>query len=212
MQLIFVVVVVIFVSRHFISVNVANVKDWKIVCTLARPKTLFIKFSPKGTYLATIEHYSSPKDDGEPQPNYCVYEIQTGLLVYSIINKVYSEDWQPDWSLDEGLFALMLGGEAQFYEPNGEFGYKNAANKIGSARGGLVSVAGSGANPLVALYVPGLKGQPSNCKVYRYPGLEPTQIVVSKSFFQADRVDIRWNKRASGNPNSQFRESLLVLN
>lgn len=185
--------------------NVANVIDWKIICTLPRPKTLFIKFSPKGTYLATIEHYSAPKDDGEPQPNYCVYEIHTGLLVYSLISKGFSEDWQPDWSLDEGLFALMQGGEALFFEPNGEFGYKNSVHKVGSARGGLVSVAGSGPNPLVALYVPGLKGQPSNCKVFRYPGLEANQIVVSKSFFQADRVDIRWNKRASGNANSNQR-------
>lgn len=57
---------------------------------------------------------------------------------------------------------------------------------------------GGGSNPQVALYVPGVKGQPSVCKVFRYPALDANQIVASKSFYQADRVEMMWNKRASG--------------
>lgn len=92
----------------------------------------------------------------------------------------------------------MLGGEAYFFETKGESGYTKAAHRIGSCRGGELSIAGSGDNPHVGLYVPGAKGQPSVCKVYRYPALESNQVVTAKSFFQADRVEMRWNKRATG--------------
>lgn len=92
----------------------------------------------------------------------------------------------------------MIGGEALFFEPNSENGFQKPAQKIGGSRGGELSVAGAGSNPHVALYVPGVKGSPSMCKIYRYPALEQNQVVASKSFYQADRVEMMWNKRASG--------------
>lgn len=183
---------------QFFSVQVASVNDWNVICSLPRPKAFAIKFSPKGTYLAMLEHYSAPKDGSEPQPNFCVYEISTSEAVFAIINKSFPDDWinQVGWSSDEFLFALMVGGEAYFYEPSGPNGYLKSANRIGGSRGGELSIAGGGSNPQIALYVPGVKGQPSVCKIFRYPTLDA--IVASKSFYQADRVEMMWNKRASG--------------
>lgn len=179
-------------------VQIATVSDWNVICSLPRPRAFAIKFSPKGTYLATLEHYSTPKDGSEPQPNFCVYQVSTGEAVFAIINKSFLDDWMPTWSNDEGVLALMVGGEAYFYEPNGPNGFQKSANKIGGSRGGELSIAGGGASPQVSLYVPGVKGQPSVCKIFRYPALDANQIVASKSFFQADRVEMMWNKRATG--------------
>lgn len=170
--------------------------SWNIICSLSRPKTFAIKFSPKGTYLATLEHYSTPKDGSPPQPNFCVHQTNAGDVVYSIINKNFPDDWMPGWSSDESLFGLMVGGEALFFETTSPNGYMNVAQKIGGSRGGELSIAGAGNNPHVALYVPGVKGQPSVCKIFRYPSLD--NVVASKSFYQADRVEMMWNKRASG--------------
>lgn len=104
----------------------------------------------------------------------------------------------PGWSGDESLFALMVGGEAYFYETTGPNGFDKSAQKIGGSRGGELTIAGVGSNPHVAMYVPGVKGQPSTCKIFRYPTLDANQIVASKSFYQADRAEMMWNKRASG--------------
>lgn len=179
-------------------VQVASVSDWSVICSLPRPRAITIKFSPKGTYLATLEHYSTPKDGSDPQPNFCVYQISTGEAVFAIINKNFPDDWMPGWSNDEYLFAIMVGGEAYFYETTGPNGFQKSANKIGGSRGGELSIAGGGSNPQIALYVPGAKGQPNVCKIFRYPAIDGTQIVASKSFYQADRVEMMWNKRASG--------------
>ncbi|XP_055302143.1 eukaryotic translation initiation factor 2A [Sitodiplosis mosellana] len=180
------------------KVQIASVNNWNVICSLPRPKAFAIKFSPKGTYLATLEHYSTPKDGSEPHPNFCVYRVSTSEAVFAIINKNFPDDWMPGWSSDEGVFALMVGGEAFFYETNGPDGFQKSANKIGGSRGGELSIAGGGSNPQVALYVPGQKGQPSICKIFRYPALDANQIIASKSFYQADRVEMMWNKRASG--------------
>lgn len=165
---------------------------------MPRPKAFAIKFSPKGTYLVTLEHFVTPKEGTEGASNFYVYKTDTGDEVYSIINKKYSDDWAPGWSNDESLFALMIGGEALFFETNEPDGFQKAVRKIGGSRNGELSVAGAGSNPHVALYVPGVKGSPSVCKIFRYPALGQNQVVASKSFFQADRVEMMWNKRASG--------------
>lgn len=186
----------ILIDQIVFRIQVASVNDWSVICSLPRPKVFAIKFSPKGTYLATLEHYSTPKDGSEPQPNFCVYDVASGEAVFAIIHKSFPDDWMPGWSSDEFLFALMVGGEAYFYETTGPNGFQKSANRIGASRGGELSVAGGGNNPQVALYVPGVKGQPSVCKIFRYPTLDA--IVASKSFYQADRVEMMWNKRASG--------------
>lgn len=178
--------------------QIASVDNWNVICSLPRPKAVGIRFSPKGTYLTTIEHFTTPKDGSEAQPNFCVYEISSGESVYAIINKNFSDDWMPGWTSDESLFALMVGGEAMFFETNSENSFQKSAQKIGSCRGGVLAIAGAGNNPHMSIYVPGAKGNPSVCKIFRYPALDATQVVASKSFFQADRVEMMWNKRASG--------------
>lgn len=49
----------------------------------------------------------------------------------------------------------------------------------------------------VALYLKGNKGSPSMCRLFKYPNLD-TNPIASKSFGQADKVEMMWNKKGTG--------------
>lgn len=171
--------------------------NWTLVSSLPRPRTLDIQFSPLGTYIVTFELFTTNKDNPEGSPNFYVYKTATGEEVYSSVQKKNTDDWKPNWSKDESIFALMMGGEAFFFETNSDDGFTKAAHKIGGARNGMLSIAGPGKTPNVAFYVPGVKGAPSTCKIFRYPALQANETIVARSFFQADRIELMWNKRGT---------------
>lgn len=145
----------------------------------------------------TWESFFTTKDNPDGSPNLYIYNTLTGEEVFSIIQKKNSA-WEPSWSSDESILALMLGGEAVFYETKNIDGFKKSSKKIGGGRNGSLSLAPNGSNPFVAFYVPGLKGAPSMCKIFKYPDLQAAQPIGCKSFFQADNVEIIWNKRGTG--------------
>ncbi|XP_016992710.2 eukaryotic translation initiation factor 2A [Drosophila takahashii] len=173
--------------------------SWPVKCVLPRPKAFYLQFSPRGSYLCTWEHYAITKDRPEGSPNLLVYEVATGAEVFAIVQKNQT-DWQPSWSADESIFALVVGGEALFYDlgAGADKGFAATSRKIGGSRGGMLSLGPGNCPPYLAFYTPGAKGAPSMCKLYKYPALGQNQTVACKSFFQADRVEMLWNKRGSG--------------
>ncbi|KAH8270266.1 hypothetical protein KR018_006374, partial [Drosophila ironensis] len=199
-------------GRYFAYSNGAEVKvletrkdqghaaSWPVKCTLPRPKAFYLKFSPRGSYLCTWEHYAITKDRPEGSPNLLVYEVATGTEVFAIVQKNQT-DWEPSWSSDESIFGMVVGGEALFYDLTGSEsakGFGSTTRKIGGSRGGMLSLGPGNSPPFLAFYTPGAKGAPSMCKLYKYPALGQNQTVACKSFFQADRVEMLWNKRGSG--------------
>ncbi|EDW40592.1 GL24803 [Drosophila persimilis] len=196
-------------GRYFAYSNGRDVKvleackdgagEWPVQCSLPRPKAFYLKFSPRGNYLCTWEHYAITKDRPEGSPNLLVYDITTGTEVFAIVQKNQT-NWEPSWSSDETIFALVVGGEALFYDlPEGSAkGFENTQRKIGGSRGGMLSLGPGHCPPYLAFYNPGAKGAPSMCKLYKYPALGQNQTVACKSFFQADRVEMLWNKRGTG--------------
>uniref|UniRef100_T1PCP2 Eukaryotic translation initiation factor 2A n=1 Tax=Musca domestica TaxID=7370 RepID=T1PCP2_MUSDO len=127
-----------------------------------------------------------------------VYEIATGKQVFSIVQKKQT-DWEPSWSSDEGIFAIVVGGESLFYDlSQGIEGFNATTKKIGGSKGGVLSVGPGSSPPFIAIYTPGAKGAPSMCKLYKYPALAQNQTLACKSFFNADRVEMMWNKRGTG--------------
>ncbi|KAL7734301.1 hypothetical protein ACLKA6_010640 [Drosophila palustris] len=183
---------------HVPASNTGNV-DWPLQCKLPRPKAFYLQFSPRGNYLCTWEHYAITKDRPEGAANLLVYDVATGNEVFAIVQKNQT-DWQPSWSSDESIFALVVGGEALFYDlaAGPSEGFASASRKIGGSRGGMLSLGPGNCPPYLAFYTPGAKGAPSMCKLYKYPALGQNQTVACKSFFQADRVEMLWNKRGSG--------------
>lgn len=170
--------------------------DWKTVAKLPRPKAFYLKFSPKGNYLMTWEMFVTTPANPEGSPNLYIYEAATGKEVYSVVQK-RQIDWEPHFSADENIVAIMIGGEVLFFELNGPDGFKKAARKLGGGRGGGVSLS-PGVQPHIGFYIPGVKGAPSMTKLYKYPNVDAVQPVASKSFFQADRVEMIWNNKGTG--------------
>ncbi|XP_073839807.1 eukaryotic translation initiation factor 2A isoform X1 [Musca autumnalis] len=180
------------------EVKVLETANWQLQCTLPRPKAFYLKFSPRGNYLCTWELYVITKDIPEGSPNMFVYEIATGKQVFSIVQKKQT-DWEPSWSSDEGIFAIVVGGESLFYDlSQGVEGFNATTKKIGGSKGGILSVGPGSSPPFIAIYTPGAKGAPSMCKLYKYPALAQNQTLACKSFFNADRVEMMWNKRGTG--------------
>lgn len=133
----------------------------------------------------TWEIYTeNSKDEVKEKPNLLLYDVASGREVFSAIQKRHA-DWELHWAADESLAALMVGGEVLFYEvkPDDVFPAK-PTKRLGGARNGGVSVSPGPSPPYVAFYVPGTKGAPSMCRLFRYPNLEANQPVASKSFFQ----------------------------
>ncbi|KAG4076118.1 hypothetical protein HA402_011464 [Bradysia odoriphaga] len=179
------------------NVQICSSKDWKVIFSLPKPKTFYLKFSPSGRYLVLWELFITTKENPEGTPNLNVYSTTDGNCIFSTIQKK-NTDWQPHWSCDESILAFMVGGEAFFYETNEPNGFDKAAKKIGGARNGSISLSPYGTNPYVAFHVPGVKGSPSMCKIFKYPDLQAAQPIGCKSFFQADCVEMMWNKRSTG--------------
>lgn len=82
-----------------------------------------------------------------------------------------------------------------FYE-NGCF--EGSVNKCSPGKIAGFSLAPGGAPHHVLCYLPGQSGQPGFGRLFQYPKFEPTQVLASKSFFQADWVDMYWNKTGTG--------------
>ncbi|XP_055546327.1 eukaryotic translation initiation factor 2A [Wyeomyia smithii] len=181
------------------TVQICTVSDWKVQQTFPRPKAFYLKFSPRSTFLMTWEIYTeNPKDEIKEKPNLFLYDVASGQELFSIIQKRHA-NWEMHWAADESLFAVMVGGEVLFYEvqPNSPFPTK-PTKRWGGVRNGGVSVSPGASPPYVAFYVPGTKGAPSMCRMFRYPNLESNQPIASKSFFQADKVDMMWNQKGTG--------------
>lgn len=178
-------------------VNICTTTDWRTVRSLPRPKACYLKFSPAGNYLMTYESFFTTKESPQGSHNLYVYDANTGDQVYSIVQK-NQRAWEPVWSQDESIMALMLGGEAFFFDAAGPNGLSKHSKKIGSSRNGTLSMAPNAQQPFVAFCVPGTKGGPSQCKIYKYPDLQAAQPVAFKSFFQADSVEMLWNRRGNG--------------
>lgn len=167
--------------------------NYELLYTIPRPRSHILKFSPKGTYLIVYEIYISTKDD-PMNPNLFFYEASTGKELQNFVAKKNSE-WEPFFSHDESMLAIMLGGDVHFYDVSSTGEFTKSAHKITGKVGGF-SVS-PGANTHVAVYIQGTKGSPSMARLFKYPNLEGSP-VASKSFSQADRVEMIWNKRGNG--------------
>ncbi|XP_059486657.1 eukaryotic translation initiation factor 2A [Neocloeon triangulifer] len=174
-------------------VTIVAVKDWSLVQIIARPRVLYLKFSPKGTYLMVWEAFMTTPDNPQGSPNMNVYRTQDGELLKGYVFKKHS-GWELQWSDDEKLCGRNSGSDVFFYE-DGDL--EKVAGKVGIPKVASFSLS-PGPKPIhVVCYIPGKQGQPGNGKLFQYPKFEPGQAVASKSFFQAERLETYWNAKGT---------------
>jgi len=179
---------------NMVTVQVASLEadgSWRVHVTLDQPKVYTLAWSPLGKWLATWEQYSVVQGQ-EPKPNLHIWDSSSGERRKSFFQRKMS-NWCPAWTRDEGITSRMVNNEVQFYE-GGDL--DAIVHKIHLKKVEDYSQS-SLPTPHVVTYVPGAKGAPSACRLYKYPAFEDTQVVANKSFFQADKVEMKWNNAGS---------------
>jgi len=178
---------------NMVSVQVAVVGGdgkWVRKLVVEQPKVFSLAWSPLAGILATWEQYTTTAGKA-PEPNLHLFKADTGEKLKSFFQKKMN-NWCPMWSSDEKICSRMVNNEVQFYEGQN---FESIGQKLHLAKVEAYSLspASSKLTHLVA-YVPGAKGGPSFCKLYQFPLFSEHQVLASKSFFQADSVDMTWNK------------------
>lgn len=163
-------------------------EDMKLMWSAPHSKSHILKFSPSQGFLIVYEIYNTNKEQPDLH-NLFIYEMATGQMKISFSMKKHSE-WEPHFASDDSFFAILLNGELSFFE-----NFVKASHKLSGKLGGF-SIS-PGTTPHVAIYLRGEKGSPSMTRLFRYPNLD-TNPVASKSFSQADRVEMMWNKKGNG--------------
>ncbi|XP_011642683.1 eukaryotic translation initiation factor 2A isoform X2 [Pogonomyrmex barbatus] len=172
------------------KVKIVLCKTWQIVAEIERPKICALKFSSHSTYLATWEPSFVTKEAPQGIENFRIWKAETGELVQHLVQKRMT-DWEPQWSSDETFYGILKGGNVLLYENNN---FDRYVHKIGKGNIAKFSIAPGNAPYHILCYMPGSSGQPSFGRLFRYPKFEIGEAIASKSFFQADRVDMYWNK------------------
>lgn len=176
------------------SVKIVETKSFQQVCEIDKPKTKYLKFSPKGSLLALWEPYTVDKETKSGVPNLHIFDVKTGACLKSLIQKKETF-WAPEWTDDEKLCIRNVNNELHCFEESkfDEIKVKLHLQKIAS-----FSLASAGPPYMVAGYVPGTKGQPSFVRLYRYPNFGgPNAAVANRTFFKADKVEMMWNSTAT---------------
>ncbi|KAF4529450.1 hypothetical protein B566_EDAN014226 [Ephemera danica] len=165
-----------FAWSNSVVVRVVSTKDWKEVCQLERPKIMYMKFSPKGSFLMTWEPFMTTPANPQGTHNMAVYKTATGTELKSYVFKKHS-GWELQWSDDEKLCARNSGNDIFFYE-NGDL--ETVVTKLGFKAESYT------------------KQGPSFGRLFQYPKFGQTDAVANKSFFQAERLDSFWNAKGTG--------------
>ncbi|KAA8898275.1 hypothetical protein TRICI_006593 [Trichomonascus ciferrii] len=147
-----------------------------------------IAFSPLGTFVLTWERPKKNAETGNFDPNLRVWDSATGELVESFVQKNQG-NWSIQYTYDEKYCArLVTTGLLQFYESR-NLRSPYAKLKLDGATEFSLS---PGQNYSVAVFVPELQGKPAAVKVYQIPNFN--QAVSQKTFFKADKIQMKWNK------------------
>jgi len=175
------------------SVQVAEQREggkWEVLVTIPQSKVHCLAWSPLSGVIATWEQYTTTAGK-PPEPNLHLYHPSTGEKLKSFFQKKMT-NWCPMWSSDERICSRIVNNEVQFYEGQNfeSIQYKLHLPKVQDFS---LSLTPSKQTHLVT-YVPGSKGAPSFCRLYQYPLFAEHQVLANKSFFQADSVEVTWNR------------------
>lgn len=159
-------------------------------------------FSPAGTFIITWQR-PSKDEEGNATKNLKVWrtiddnagEGGERAVVGKFVQKSQT-GWNLQYTADELFCARVVTNEVQFYESK-DLG--TVWNKL-RVEGVTDFAVSPGKTHSVAVFVPERKGQPAAVKVFNIPHF--TSPVSQKTFFQGDKVQLKWNQEGT---------SLIVL-
>lgn len=159
--------------------------------------TFDLHFSPNGKYIAL---WTKPtlldKESGVWTENVLIYNVEASHVVTRWSNKIQN-GWKPQFTQDESLvaknfnnkeihfFDLKNNEEVNIHRPTHKFKLLDPKTVFQNFQ------ISPGLNPAVAIFVPEKGGKPAQVLVYNIPNF--TQPMCTKTFFKAERCQLKWN-------------------
>ncbi|XP_060518585.1 eukaryotic translation initiation factor 2A [Cylas formicarius] len=175
------------------SLKLFSTNGWREVAAIENVKSYYITFSPKSTFLISWEPFTVSNANPQGSPNLKLYKTEDGRHIKSFIQKKQI-NWELEWSQDEKLCTRLINNTVEFFEG---FDYDKPAAKISGQKVSSYKISPNNGTYFVLCYCLGSGGQPSVIKLFKYPNFDEEQAIVSKSFFQADKVDVMWNLKGN---------------
>ncbi|EGD78649.1 hypothetical protein PTSG_01627 [Salpingoeca rosetta] len=172
------------------EVVVLNLETNERECTIARPKTSAIAFSPKATHLCTWETFTTK--DGQANRNCGVWALPSGEEVMTYSHKQRS-NWLPKWTDDESVCVRQTPNTLLFFDGANITAAPTQKLKLEGLT--AFEVAPRLPHCRVAVWIRGKKGMPSAVRVYSPTNLNAP--IAYKSFFKADTVSMNWSNKGS---------------
>lgn len=169
------------------SVRIFQAENAILLQELNIPNVVELNFSPRGTYLSTWER-PVKLEDGAQHKNLRVFSVSTGEELIAFSQKS-QENWDIQYTVSESHAVRLVAQEIQVFRP-AEWS-KGIIDKLRVENAAMLSVS-PGLNPSIAVFVAEKKGAPASVKIYGLLALSPTP-TSSKTFFKADRTQIKWN-------------------
>lgn len=163
--------------------------------------TFDLHFSPNGSYLAL---WTKPvlidKESGIWTDNILIFHINTQKVVYKWTNK-QQNGWKPQFTQDEKSFAKNFNNkEIHFFyltenlenldsskinKPDFKFKFNDSSVTFQNFQ------ISPGLNPSIAIFVPEKNSKPAQVLLYNISNFN--QPLTSKTFFKAERCQLKWN-------------------
>ncbi|KAK9471203.1 eukaryotic translation initiation factor eIF2A-domain-containing protein [Dipodascopsis tothii] len=147
-----------------------------------------IGFSPRSTYMTTWERQVKAEEGQAAHQNFKVWNVASAELVTAFSQKSQTLG-ALQFTFDEKYCARLVTNELHLFE----------SAKVGAAPMSRIRAEGAstfsisgGQNYHIAIFVPERKGKPGVLQVYKV--LNAALPIVTKNFFKAERVVLKWNK------------------
>lgn len=178
-------------------VDTRSASTSSILRDLPVPKVTDLQFSPRGGFLSTFER-PSKLEDGSNARNLKIWDTETGEIVASFERKSQEGCWF-QFTANEEYCVRQVSTELQIYEARSI--EKGVVGRL-KLEGITSFEVGPGEKPSVAVFCGEKKGAPASVRVYSLDSLIPTPEnvvapVSQKTFFKADKIQIKWNKAGS---------------
>ncbi|PPQ86476.1 hypothetical protein CVT24_010162, partial [Panaeolus cyanescens] len=168
-------------------VRIYQAEGAQLLQELALPNVIELSFSPRGTYLSTWER-PVKYEDGTQHKNLRIFSISSGEELVAFTQKS-QEGWELQYTVSESHAVRLVGPEVQVFRPS-EWS-KGVVDKI-KVEGATAISLSPGLTPSIAVFAAEKKGQPASIKIYRL-GQFTGSPTCQKTFFKADRAQIKWN-------------------
>jgi translation initiation factor 2A len=160
-------------------------------------KVSMMAWSPLSSYLVTWNRWTSGENNLHV---FCVGEPGEPVASFSQKSPPTPEMWPTvQWTADEQVAAHIVTNEVHFY-PGGMVGKERTTKlRVEGLKGFSLSPAvGPSGGYHVSVYKPEHKGSPAQIRLYAYPNFGEGAQIATKSFFNVESVDFKWESKGRG--------------